>query len=328
MAGEKFKPQFRRILYIHRLLKEDRYPNATTIARDWHIECSPRTIKRDIDYLRDELNAPIEYDPAKRGYFYDEQGYDLPTAIMITEGELFSLSIAQHILEQYRNTPVYPQLQSTFGKIERLLPSAISVQKDWVDTTFSFTSVPGVEIDEKVWKVLFDSLRTSTRVKIWYTTPGYDTSLERVLAPYHIFCNDALWYVIGHDSYSDDIRLFALHRIEKIGKSNNTFTVPDDFSYTEYIDAPLGMFIDKDADTVKLLFTKDAAPYIREREWHPEQELAEEDNGSVLLSFKTRQLTSVLHWALSWGGAVKVLEPERLITMMKKSLIEAMGRYQ
>jgi predicted DNA-binding transcriptional regulator YafY len=328
MAGNKFKPQYRRILHIHHLLKGNRYPNAVTIARDRNIECSERTVKRDIEYMRDELTAPIEYDASKRGYYYAEAGYELPSILMVTEGELFSLSIAEHILEQYRNTPVFPKLQNVFSKIGEMLPAGVSVGRTWLESVFSFTSLPGVKVDDNVWTILFAGLKNKKKVLMWYTAPGYEKPLKRTFAPYHVFCNNGQWYVIGHDSYSDDIRLFALHRIGNINQTDFVYSVPEDFNYKDYIDAPLGMFIDEEIHEVILLFSEDAAPYIREREWHPEQKIEENDDGGIVLTFRTRQLVSVLHWILSWGGAVKVLAPEKLVSMTKDSLNDALERYK
>ncbi len=327
MAGPKFKPQYRRILHIHRLLRGNFYPNAATIAENRNIECSTRTIKRDIQYMKFDLNAPIEYDTAKNGYFYTEPGWDLPSPLMVTEGELFSLAIAEHILGQYRNAPVYSTLKTVFGKIEEMLPNTVTVGKDWLDSVFSFTSIPGVEVDPKVWEGIFGGIKAGKKVLVWYKTPGYDESLKRLIAPYHLFCNDAQWYVIGYDSYSEDVRLFALHRIENIKPSDFNYSIPEDFNYHDYIDAPLGMFIDEDMHQVKLLFSKDAAPYIRERQWHPEQHIENTDDDGIILSFQTRQLISVLHWVLSWGGSVKVLGPEKLVEMIKTSLSEALKKY-
>jgi proteasome accessory factor B len=327
MAGGKFKPQYRRILHIHRLLKEGRYPNAVTLSEHRDIECSPRTIKRDIQYMKYDLDAPIEYDPRRNGYYYAEPGWEVPSPLMVTEGELFSLAVAEHILEQYRNTPVFSTLKNVFGKIEEMLPSTVTVAKDWLESVFSFTSVPGVRIDTEVWRALFGGMKTGRKLLIWYKTPGYDDSLERMVSPYHIFCNDAQWYVIGHDSYSEDIRLFALHRIEKLKPTDFPYSVPRDFDYRNYIDAPLGMFIDEELHPVKLLFFREAAPYIREREWHPDQRIEERSDGSLLLEFRTRQLQSVLHWVLTWSGSVKVLGPEKLVEMTKKRLADALERY-
>ena len=54
----KFKPQYRRLLFIDRKVRDGSYPNCPSLAREW--EVSVKTIQRDIDYLRDELGAPLE----------------------------------------------------------------------------------------------------------------------------------------------------------------------------------------------------------------------------------------------------------------------------
>ena len=59
-----FRPLLRRLLSIDSEIRSGRMPNCTSLARAE--EVSRRTILRDIDYLRDELRAPIEYDPVKR----------------------------------------------------------------------------------------------------------------------------------------------------------------------------------------------------------------------------------------------------------------------
>ena len=37
-----------------------------------------RTIRRDIDYMRDQLHAPIEFDSVQNGYYYTEPTFRLP----------------------------------------------------------------------------------------------------------------------------------------------------------------------------------------------------------------------------------------------------------
>jgi predicted DNA-binding transcriptional regulator YafY len=62
-----------RILYIHnRLLKkkEKEKVNANILAKEYEI--SVRTILRDIDFMRNFLNLPIDYNNKKRTYQYDK----------------------------------------------------------------------------------------------------------------------------------------------------------------------------------------------------------------------------------------------------------------
>lgn len=81
----KFKPQYRRLLYVDRKLREGAYPNCSTLADGW--EVSAKTIQRDINYLKWELDAPIDYHRARHGYYYTERSYRLP-AINVNESDL------------------------------------------------------------------------------------------------------------------------------------------------------------------------------------------------------------------------------------------------
>ena len=48
------------MMVIHKLLSEGAYPNKTTIARA--IEMTTKTVKRDLDFMRDRSRLPIEFD--------------------------------------------------------------------------------------------------------------------------------------------------------------------------------------------------------------------------------------------------------------------------
>ena len=67
----KYKPQHSRLLFIDRKIREGRHPNCSSMAEEW--EVSRKTIQRDLDYMRYQLDAPLEYSAKHRGYFYTEE---------------------------------------------------------------------------------------------------------------------------------------------------------------------------------------------------------------------------------------------------------------
>ena len=77
---------------IHQAIVSGKYPNATTLAAE--IEVVTKTIHRDIEFMRDRMGLPIEYDERKYGYYYTEEVSAFPT-LQITEGELVALLIAE-----------------------------------------------------------------------------------------------------------------------------------------------------------------------------------------------------------------------------------------
>ena len=65
------------------------------------------------------------------------------------------------------------------------------------------------------------------------------------------------------------------------------------------------------------------ADYIRERTWHPSQEIVECENCDVILSMTVNHLLELKSWILSWGEDAQVLEPDYfvkdIVTTLKKT---------
>ena len=89
------------MLRIHQTIQSGQYPNAVSLARE--LEMSTKSIHRDLEFMRDRLGLPLEWDFDRRGYRYTEEVNAFPT-LQITEGELVALIVAEKALQQYRGT--------------------------------------------------------------------------------------------------------------------------------------------------------------------------------------------------------------------------------
>lgn len=67
--------EIERIVEIHELISNGKYPTTGKLAK--LLECSTSTISRDLEFLRDRLYAPYEYDTSKRGYYYTDPNFQL-----------------------------------------------------------------------------------------------------------------------------------------------------------------------------------------------------------------------------------------------------------
>src|SRR5262249_31396353 len=132
-----------RMVRIDRELRAKSWPNASTLAR--LLEVNERTIQRDLDCLRDQMGAPIEYDPSRHGYYYREKTYRLAFP-QVSEGECLALFLGERLLQQYKGTPLAEDLQKLFDKITVLLPNQVSLHADALDQAYSVrtqTTDPG-----------------------------------------------------------------------------------------------------------------------------------------------------------------------------------------
>jgi hypothetical protein len=79
---------------------------------------------------------------------------------------------------------------------------------------------------------------------------------------------------------------------------------------------------------VRIRFSAEVAPYIRERQWHPQQMIKDFKDGSLVLEFTTNHINEVKDWVLSWGGGATVLSPSILVEKTKLSLKQATANYR
>jgi proteasome accessory factor B len=319
----KYKPQHTRLLFIDRKIREKRFPNRTSLAEEW--ETSSKTIQRDLDYMRYELDAPLEYSAKHRGYFYTEEQYQLP-AINIRESDLFAIYLADKLLVQYQGTPIYDSLCSVFRKIEDSLPDKMAARPGNDQSLFTvfppFTTV----ILPEVFETVLDCLRTSTRLEIAYRSPG-STPEWRQIDPYHGVRFEGDWYVVGHCHLRQAIRTFSLARMETARKQGQRFTVPRDFDFRKLSGSHFGVHWGTDDIEVRIQFAREAAAYVRERIWHPSQRIAENADGSLVLSLTVNHLLELKRWILSWGAMAQVLEPPALVAEIQQTVQSMAGTY-
>jgi predicted DNA-binding transcriptional regulator YafY len=315
------KSQFARLLFIDRAIRSgmqgSRLANCTTLAAEY--EVSSKTILRDIDYLRLHWESPIAYDPQRKGYFYTEESYALP-AIHLNEGDLFGLAIAHKGLEQYRNTPIYDKLAALFRKIEQSLPERVSLDAAWLDSRISVLPEQQTTINPAVWAAVAAGLTQSRTLRLAYQKPGAAAPEIRAVDPYHVLRHQGAWYLIGHCHLRRDVRNFALSRISEAVVRSDSFVVPTDFDPAAVVARSFGLGRGTGQYRVRLRFVAAAAPYVLERVWQPEQQLARHRDGSVTLTLTAGDLAAIKRWVLSWGSEVEVLAPKALIGAVQEEI--------
>ncbi|MFP4329934.1 MAG: helix-turn-helix transcriptional regulator [Alkalispirochaetaceae bacterium] len=317
------KSQYNRLLYIDRQIRSGRYPNAPELAQGY--EVSERTIKRDVEWLRDFQGAPIAYSAQYRGYYYEDPEFQL-SDFVLSEGELFALAVGEELLSHYENTPEHRTLRRVFQKLSEMLPEKVSVADEFLSSRVTIVSRPRTVISERIWKTLLSAMREGLKLSIRYRSVSSGLS-ERLLSPFHVLGHSGEWYVIGYDSRHQSIRVFAVSRIEEATLTDLAYEIPEDFRLEEHVDPDFGVFVHDQEREVLLRFDPSVAPYIRERQWHRNQSITALEDGSLELQFRTNQLESVQHWVLSWGSGCEVVRPEELRSRVAETLRRSLDLY-
>lgn len=310
------RPPLERMLRIHQAVQSGKFPNATKLAAD--LEVSTKSIHRDIEFMRDRLELPIEYHPQQFGYHYTAEVTAFPT-LHITEGELVALVIAEKALEQYRGTQFEKPLLSAIRKIEQSLPDTISLNLADIEQTISFRTRAEPVLDLKIFDALAKATAHRRQLELLYRKVGSREAEARLVDPYHLANINGEWYLFAFDHARKDIRTFVPARVQSVKQTGKTFPAPQKFSLEQRLRGSFGVHSGEGEFEVGLRFSARVADLIREKKWHESQQLKELKGGDVELRLKLSSLVEIERWVLSWGGDVVVLKPRELAGAVKQA---------
>jgi hypothetical protein len=153
------KSALARLYFIDQQIASGKYPNTKYLVSHLHEtwgKVSVSTIGRDIDFMRDRLFAPIEYDALHRGYYYSKPNYRIPVGFSGAD-ELLALGMAKNILTMYRDTPIYDAAQHLLESI--IAPLAAEDNSDWYESRIVVPQVPSASVPPDVWDPVTTALR-------------------------------------------------------------------------------------------------------------------------------------------------------------------------
>ena len=312
------RPPLERMLRIHQAIQAGKYPTAPALARE--IEVASKTIHRDLEFMRDRLNLPLAYDPARKGFYYTSEVNAFPT-LQITEGEIFALVVAEKALQQYRGTSFEKPLLSAIRKMEQALPDTISLNLADIEQTISFRTRAEPILNLEIFDALAKAVSQRQQLELSYRKPG-QAAETRIIDPYPLANINGEWFLFAFDHARKDLRTFAPARIQSAKRTGKTFERSRKFSLEQRLRDSFGVHAGHEKYEVVLRFTPRAADYIREKKWHDSQALRDLKDGGVELSLSLSSLAEVERWVLSWGGEARVLKPGKLAEAVKASALK------
>lgn len=318
------RPPLERMLRIHEDLRRGALINCTQLVRD--LEVSRKTIVRDITFMRDRLDLPIEFDAQLNAYRYTHPVNSFP-AVQVTEGELMALLVARRAVEQYKGTPFHSQLEIAFDKLTSGLKDRISFSPADELSSVSFKNMGLGKADLGVFNALSTTVLKQLEVEFAYRKPGDARATRRRVQPYHLSHRQNLWYLVGHDIERKALRTFALPRIADVRATTITFSRPQDFSPEQFFSNALGVLGGVGNFLVKIRFTAKVADRVRERIWHDTQALSDLPAGGIELTMKLGALPEVESWILSWGADAEVLAPVELRKSIRATIAKLTTQY-
>lgn len=320
------RPPMARILRIHEELRNGTYPNCRRLAEA--LEVNPKTVQRDVDFMRYSMDLPIEYHAEKYGFHYT-QPVDAFPLLRVTEGELVALLVARKALVQYRGTPFEPTLRGAFKRLADSLTDEVTVSWEGIDAAISFRAVgiPAAQ-DAGLFSIVSRGVVERRELSFEYKKLNSSVYEARRVHPYHLGCFANQWYLFAYDLKRDGIRKFVLGRMRKPRLSSRRFKRPAGFSAGEHLQKSFGIFRGTGDYAVRVRFDAFAAQLVRERVWHPSQRITELPGGRLELSLRVNSLFEVESWVLSFGAHAQVVAPPDFVQKIRNMVRQMAGVYE
>jgi len=302
------KLAYERYFWFHRQVKARRYPNAGDVARQF--EVSTKTAHRDIAFMADRLDAPLAYDPRRRGYYYTDEGFELP-AFWFGEEEVVALVLAHRLAAMIPSRELKRKLQELTGKLFTYYAGHYEVEE--LAARVSLKNVEYYGVDEALFNRVLQFLLEGAPMEIRYYSPHKDEETRREVFPLHLLNYMGNWHLIAYCRRSRGLRDFALSRIRKLSRSDRSFSPPSGLpAIKEYLERHFGIFSGTSSMKVRVRFSPSVARWVKEQVWHPKQRQRWDRQGRLVLEVPVTDLREIKREILKFGAEAEALSPARL----------------
>lgn len=315
---------FQRYAWFDIQLRAGKYPNASSLARQF--EVCPRTAQRNIEIMRDRLHAPFEYDSGRKGYFYPDDSFNLPQ-LLVSQHELLAILLARNLLSQSAGGIISEAIAS-FGKKLLTQTGEFGLSEQRLRDSFSAVWNGFSPTDGKTFQNLANALLQNRRVKFRYYSPSQDAWTDRCIDPYHLQHYNGSWVLLAWCHLRRQWRQFNLSRIQALSLSAERFTPHPESQWRHKIQGAFGIFQDGEPKTVTLQFTPYRARWVSREHWHSQQQTFTEADGALRMRLVVTDFREIKLRILQYGADVEVLEPEELRTEIRQEIGRMVRLYQ
>jgi len=318
---------------IHELVRQGRYPNCSQIAEQ--LEVNRKTIQRDLNFMREDLDLPLEYDERSHGYFYARPVSDFPFVKARPE-DLVAMVVARKALAPMRGTggsALEDALRCGFQRIHATMGEQVSLPWRDLEQAFSVKEMGMAHRDDFCFHRLIMAILESRELQFQYRKLAGAKAEKRRVQPYHLTEIDGGWYLLAFDLERQARRTFAVQRIRGVEVLVHRFLRNRDFTLEDHFAGSFGVWAGdgKDAPvySIEIRFTGYAARVVAEREWHPSQSVTElNGEDQVALRLELRALEDVTRWILGFGSQAEVIGPPELRELVKTTLRDTLRHYE
>jgi len=317
--------RFARILALHKIFSGAKVPISGKQIEE-KLGCSEATRKRDIEELRNHLNAPIAYDRERNGFYYDlnavEGGmFELP-GLWFNATELCALLVMRELLKQLQPGLFEAQLSPIANSIDKLMKDA----KVDGDQAAQRVRIHGMAMRDpgEHFETVAGATIGRQRVYLEYHKRSRDEHSEREISPQRMIHYRDNWNLDAWCHLRYKLRTFAVEQITSARALNKKAKAISDKQLDAHYAGAYGIFAGPPNQLALLRFTPERAAWVVKEQWHPEQQSEWLADGRYELRIPYSDPTELVMDILRHGPEVEVIGPgelrSRVVAQLERTL--------
>jgi len=319
-----------RFYKIERLLRSRGCVGFDTLLEE--LDVSRATLKRDLQYLRDRLAAPIVYDRYGNGYRFEAAAgrarQELP-GLWFSESEIHALLTMHQLLAGLDDDGVLSRhLQPMLDKLQAMLGADEGEAKELMRRV-KLISTARRRVPSRHFELLGSALVQRKRVWLRYFKRSDRSTSEREVSPQRLVNYRNTWYLDAWCHASDGLRRFALDAVREARPLDTKARHVAVKDLEAELDAGYGIYGGRGAKLTwaTLRFSPEAAQWVSHEEWHAAQKSRWLDDGRYELQVPYSDPTELAMDILRHGDSVEVVGDKALVASIGERLRKAARLY-
>lgn len=329
--GTKHDTLFRTLAMLQIIPKEPRYKATSTIhvaLEEKGFQVSLRTIQRDLNAMTAHLPLLyVEGDGERRWSFSSSfndyrLGLDTPTAL--------TLVLAHEYLSGLLPQIAIDQISSQFKAAQQYLNALpTNHYSGWANRVKAIpngkTLIPA-QIKMGIWEAVSEAVLEEYAIEVTYLSRKHNEPKDYTLHPQAIVIRHSVSYLLASVKDYDDILQFAIHRIQKVERSDKHFRPLTGFDLTDYIEQGGFSYRQSSGSVVLKARVKDEIAWLlSETPLSEDQDLKPEEDGWFQLTATVPDDQQTLWWIQGYGSAIDVQEPQAWREHIHQQAREVLG---
>jgi predicted DNA-binding transcriptional regulator YafY len=290
---------------------------------------SRATFKRDLEYMRDRLNAPIEWDRFDGGYRYGKSA-DGPTfalpGLWFNASEVHALLTMQQLLADLQPGLLEAQIRPLQARLRALLGSGDHAAEE-VERRIRIVSAARRTLTVRHFEAVASATLRRRRLAISHYSRQSGETTDRTISPQQLIFYRENWYVVSWCHLRKDVRSFAIDALSRAGLVDAVAHEVPRAHLAELIESGYGIFSGRDVRWATLRFSPERARWVAAETWHPQQRGRWDDEGYWRLELPYSDPRELMMDVMKHGSSVEVIAPESLRLQVAAELEAALSAY-